>query len=209
MASKGRHEENVQKCKRKLDLAKAALARETSEQKRLQKEVEDALWYAERGQKTMKEATEVYKELREIAKLRLNAYSAKVKLLDKLENTFTRAMAAHRAAMFLEETEKHNEGILRKVRKAAQAKTVEAKAKEEAKDRQKEQQPTLAMTKVQNIKTIGKVKSPNREISHKEYMDVVVSGLFKDMKELHEKKVELAKSVAMKCRPIKNMKTEM
>ena len=53
MASKGRHEENVQKCKRKLDLAKAALARETSEQKRLQKEVEDALWYAERGQVAM------------------------------------------------------------------------------------------------------------------------------------------------------------
>ena len=126
MASKGRGEEHVRKCKRKLDLAKAALARETSEQHRLEKQVEDAFWYAERGQKAMKEATELYKELREIAKVKFDAYSAKVKLMDKLKNTVTRAVAAHRAAMFLEETEKYNEGILRKVRKAAQAKAVEA-----------------------------------------------------------------------------------
>ena len=58
--------------------------------------------------------------------MRLDAYTAKVKLLGKLKNTVTRAVAAHRAAMFLEETEKYNEGILRKVRKAAQAKAVEA-----------------------------------------------------------------------------------
>ena len=41
-----------------------------------------------------------------------------------------------------------------------------------------------------------------------QYTDVVVEGVLKNMKEFHEK-VELAKSVAMKCRPIKKMKTEM
>ena len=64
------------------------------------------------------------------------------------------------------------------------------------------------MTKAQNINTMGKVKSPNPERSHKQYTDVVVSGLLTNMKEFHEK-VELAKSVAMKCRPIKKMNTEM
>ena len=41
-----------------------------------------------------------------------------------------------------------------------------------------------------------------------QYTDVVVEGVLKNMKEFHEK-VELAKSVAMKCRPIKKMKTGM